>query len=277
MILKKEEVCKQIGVNLSIETIEDYLRRMMHKVKIINDNTVEVSLQYSRKDVLHPIDLIEDIAISYGYDNIPEPELKINTTGKQLFINKVVDFLRYECANWGYVEVMNFVLLSREDFLKTSGNSHNTINANNSAINSNITTAKDNNTNNICCEKLGAVVSNPKSKECEITRNNLLAGLLKTIRGNRHVGGDVKIFETGDVIVPNNLEKIITDENFNAIYDKDDDFINVKHISGLIASSVSSFDKVQEKRSADILANNHIVGKIGIIYPKILESFKVNK
>ncbi|MFW6233325.1 MAG: phenylalanine--tRNA ligase subunit beta, partial [Nanoarchaeota archaeon] len=50
-----------------------------------------------RADILHQIDLIEDIAIAYGYENIPEELPLVSTIGKEsdesIFLRKITEII----------------------------------------------------------------------------------------------------------------------------------------------------------------------------------------
>ena len=46
------------------------LEKMELKAEIINSKEMEVSVPITRSYILHPCDIAEDLAISYGYNNI---------------------------------------------------------------------------------------------------------------------------------------------------------------------------------------------------------------
>ena len=52
------------------EKIVKLLEKMELKAEIINSKEMEVSIPITRIDILHPCDIAEDLAISYGYNNI---------------------------------------------------------------------------------------------------------------------------------------------------------------------------------------------------------------
>ena len=54
---------------------------------------------------------MEDVAIAYGFDNVPRRLPKTNTIGEQLPINKLSDLLRREVALAGYTEALTFALV----------------------------------------------------------------------------------------------------------------------------------------------------------------------
>ena len=65
-----------------------------------------------RADVLHECDVMEDVAIAYGYDNIKKTVPNTVTIGKQHPINKLTDLIRLEFAALGFNEVICLDCLS---------------------------------------------------------------------------------------------------------------------------------------------------------------------
>lgn len=65
--------------------------------------------------MLHECDVLEDIAICYGYTKIVPAMPPSTTIGGRLRINKFTDFLRHEMAQAQFNEVLNFALCSRAD------------------------------------------------------------------------------------------------------------------------------------------------------------------
>ena len=52
----------------------------------------------TRSDILHAVDVAEDIGIAYGYNNIPETLPRTTTTGRPTRLNGFSDLLRDEVA-----------------------------------------------------------------------------------------------------------------------------------------------------------------------------------
>lgn len=137
-------------------------------------NLLSVAIPPTRADVLHQCDIMEDLAICYGYNNLPRMSPnKSATIGAPLMINKLSDIIRYEAAMAGWSEVMplilcahdeNFAWLNRKDDGATA-----------------------------------VRLANPKSLEYQIVRTSLLPGLLKTIRENTAHAIPIRIFEAADV------------------------------------------------------------------------------
>ena len=69
----------------------------------------------TRHDVIHACDIIEDVAISYGYNNIVRTVPKTNRVAEQFPLNKLTDLLREGIAAAGFTECLTFALCSRDD------------------------------------------------------------------------------------------------------------------------------------------------------------------
>lgn len=78
----------------------------------VNNDLIDVVVPPTRHDILHACDILEDVAIAYGYNNIEKTFPKVNTVGSQFFLNKLTDQLRYEISRSGYTEALTFSLVS---------------------------------------------------------------------------------------------------------------------------------------------------------------------
>lgn len=67
---------------------------------------------------MHPCDICEDVAISYGYNNLPTEDPKLASIGKQDLLNKFSELIRIEMASMGYYECLTFTLCSNDDLTK---------------------------------------------------------------------------------------------------------------------------------------------------------------
>ena len=136
---------------------------------------MSVSIPPTRADVLHPIDIFEDVAIAHGYNNIEKTIPKTLTVAKQLPINKLTDQLREATAQAGFTEALTFSLCSRDDVA--------------TKMRKDITA-------------IPAVhIANPKTLEFQVARTSLLPGLLKTVQANRKMPLPLRLFEISDVVL----------------------------------------------------------------------------
>lgn len=73
-----EYVNKRLGLDLKDKDVKRLLEKMGYEYK-----DSKAFIPSYRADVLHPIDLVEDIAIAYGYDNFEEIIPQVATVGKE--------------------------------------------------------------------------------------------------------------------------------------------------------------------------------------------------
>jgi hypothetical protein len=61
--------------------------------------------------ILHACDIMEDVAIGYGFNSIPRITPSTVTAGKPQPLSKLSDLLRDEVAHAGYTEVLTWCLV----------------------------------------------------------------------------------------------------------------------------------------------------------------------
>ncbi|XP_022766428.1 phenylalanine--tRNA ligase beta subunit, cytoplasmic isoform X2 [Durio zibethinus] len=103
-----------IGVPLEVDEVTSLLNRMqVHAEQAgLGGNNINVSVPPTRSDILHPCDVMEDVAIAYGYNNIPKRKL---SSLKPLPLNQLSDLIRYEIAMNGFAEVLTWILCSKKE------------------------------------------------------------------------------------------------------------------------------------------------------------------
>ena len=110
MKISIENTNKTLGLNLTEKEIKENLEKMGH-----NYNKGIVEIASYRTDVLHEIDLIEDVAIAYGYDKFEPIIPEISTIGqedpRETFKRKISDIL----SGLGYLETSNYHLTTKVD------------------------------------------------------------------------------------------------------------------------------------------------------------------
>merc|ERR1712142_494767 len=150
-------VNKSIGIDLTAEKISTLQTKMCLPTEVKGD-VLSVAIPPTRADVLHPVDIYEDVAIAHGYNSITKTIPNTLTVAKQLPINKLTDQLREATAQAGFTEALTFSLCSRDVATKMRKEIKN----------------------------IPAVhISNPKTLEFQVARTSLLPGLLKTVQANR--------------------------------------------------------------------------------------------
>ena len=113
MSFNKEIINKKTGLNLSDREIKDLLERARYNATV-TANKVTVEYPSYRTDIMHPVDIIEDLLISYGFNKIAPQKIEMNVVGSQLKEAEYNDFVRDGCAGLGLQEIMTYNLSSKQ-------------------------------------------------------------------------------------------------------------------------------------------------------------------
>lgn len=83
---------KRIGLPVEKERVVEYLRKMqLPSVLSADEKSVVVTVPVIRSDILHACDVLEDVAIGYGFDKILDAAVTPNTVcrGEQQPVEKI--------------------------------------------------------------------------------------------------------------------------------------------------------------------------------------------
>lgn len=253
------KINKKLDLNLSGLETKGLLERMMYNVDLKDEEAVIKTIDV-RSDIIHECDIIEDVAIAYGFNNFKKKIPKVYTIGSEVPLNKFSDKLRTELALSGYNEVLTLTLLSRSE---------------NSII-------KDDISEN------PVVLANPKSKECEVVRTSLLPGILKSIASNLHGKIPIKLFEVSDVVhmrdscVHNQRKACAVIASNSSLLEEIQGPLSFMLEKSCLQSfeyvpaSDNAFDELfLENQYAYIKINNVVIGTIGVLHPKISQKFGI--
>ncbi|KAL5508229.1 FRS1 [Sanghuangporus vaninii] len=164
------------GTSLTASEISKLLVQMSLSASVSerDPDVVEVDVPCTRPDIIHECDIMEDVAIAYGFNKLPKTFPGSNTVAQALPLSKISDVVRHEWAQAGWVEVLPFILCSHEENFEWL--------------------------NRVDDGSHVVKIANPKTLEFQVVRTSLLPGLLKTVRENRSHPLPIKIFETTDVV-----------------------------------------------------------------------------
>ncbi|MHA1410192.1 MAG: phenylalanine--tRNA ligase subunit beta, partial [Candidatus Odinarchaeia archaeon] len=109
----KNNVVKTLGLELTGEAIVNLLSKARFGAsakKQDGKEIIEVQIPSYRFDILHEIDIIEEIAIGYGYENIKPTHNYSMTVAQPLIKNKILEKMRQVLVGLQFLEVVNFTL-----------------------------------------------------------------------------------------------------------------------------------------------------------------------
>ncbi len=113
MTLRPDQASRTIGVDLPTEKVVSHLKAMGHQVSQAGQ-VLEVEVPAYRNDIMHEIDLIEDVAIAYGYHNIVTSLVPTLTVGSELPLEALSNVVRQALTGLGYFEVLSLILSNEE-------------------------------------------------------------------------------------------------------------------------------------------------------------------
>jgi phenylalanyl-tRNA synthetase beta chain len=252
------ETNRLLGLNLSAEVIINLLGIAGLGVEKVSDQYITVLVPCYRVDVMHQVDIIEDIAIAYGYNNIEPLWRELPTTGKAKADQYCIDIARDLMIGLGYQEVLNTTLTNPQTLFQKMNQPPTRL----------------------------IELSNPKVITMTCLRNQLLPGLIEFLSCNQSVEFPQKIFELGRVTLPNDAEETRTcDKNYLSAVTTHSN-ANFSEIKSTLDAFMTNFGvewQIQETthpsfidgRAGKILTENQEVGIIGEINPATLEAWKL--
>jgi len=140
---------------------------------VIGDKEHIVVMPRWRSDIMHPIDIVEDIAIGFGYHNLPERLSEVHLDAVPLSSSHLERRIRASLRSLGIQETQGLTLSNeRDQFYRVGWEPEGDV----------------------------AKISNPISVEHTILRQNILPSLLVLLSSNRHHELPQKVYELSDVV-----------------------------------------------------------------------------
>src|SRR3989338_543413 len=109
VMVKPEQINQMFGMELKESEIKNLLEKGQYDYR----EHKAFAAPY-RGDILHPVDVIEDIGIIYGFDRLKEFPLTTYTIGSGLKINEFIDKVREIVIGSGCLEVVSAVLTNKD-------------------------------------------------------------------------------------------------------------------------------------------------------------------
>ncbi len=256
--LSVEYTNRLLGLELSGKQIGGLLLKAGLGVGKVDACCVEVVVPFYRVDVMHQVDLIEDVAVAYGYNNIAGLWREMPTTGKAKPEQQGINIARDLMVGLGYQEILTYILTNEENMF-----------------------TKMNRTASGHVE-----LANPKVASMTCLRSWLLPSLMEFLSNNQSVEFPQKIFELGKVTLPDEAAETKTrDEewvcaatthanaNFTEAKSALDAFFRNLGVEWQIAET--THPSFIEGRAGKVTVGDVEVGLVGEIDPSVLEAWKL--
>jgi len=260
MRMRVDYAQKLLGLRLSEDEAIKSLKKCRLDAVRVENGVLEVSIPAYRIDVMHEIDLVEEVAIGYGFYKLKPTKPKAVTTGQEHKASETAKYVRQTMIGLGFTEAMNFILTNEADHYEK-----------------------------MRLKKVkGAIkLANPVSAEYNIVRSALLPGLMKNLADNKHESYPQRIFEVSDIIEVNLKNETRTERRLHVAgvsCHPTANFTEIKsYVEALLGNlGVKRWDIRETKhpsflsgRVTAIQHKNREAGILGEIHPEVLNNFEI--
>lgn len=245
MKLNLHYINQRLGLELNDKEVAKLLARMGYGYE-----RGEVLIPAYRADIMHQADLMEDIAIAYGYENFLAEIPGVSTIGAEHPLEVFEKKIRELCIGFGLMEVKNYYLMSVQEL-------------NEKMLSSEV-----------------AVPLKNAVKDYNHLRNWLLPSLLKNLTENQHREYPQNLFEIGRTFHYGKTETGVVEREKVAIVvcHEKADFTEIKQLAEAILGAIGKKMDIRETahpsfisgRVGDVVVGNEKIGVIGELHPQVL-------
>lgn len=256
MNLSLAYVNKLLGSSFDSNTVSEALRRMRYHTEPLADRLL-VHVPAYRTDILHPIDLVEDVAIGVGYSNFSPTLPALPLVGKDLPLERRTVPVREIFVGLGYEEICTFTLTNPDVLFSKFCSPPRQI----------------------------AILENPKTEDYTVARDLLLPSMLAVAAINTHNPYPQKLFEIDDVIKLGETDTGTANERHAAAITigATSNFVLVKSEIEAVLKFLKIEHTLEEShypwfldgRQADIVVGGAPIGFFGEFSPHVLENFSL--
>ncbi|MBU0503211.1 MAG: phenylalanine--tRNA ligase subunit beta [Candidatus Omnitrophota bacterium] len=258
--LSLDHTGKLLGVNITSSRVKSILGNLGFAVSFKSKGVFSVETPLSRQDVKADVDLIEEIARVYGFENVPvtlpavKPQVSAYTDTDRVYLIKSI------LISLGLSEIISYSLISK-DLLKGMG------------------------------QYSLVEIRNPLSKEQEVLRPTIIPGILKAIAVNLNQKQSfIGIFEISKIFSAgkdNPREDIALAIGISGVKSwlfsqgqiKDEQ--GLLHIKGIISTLLERLGINDYKfvlspdKSVDIFVNKELTGRASRVIKETLDNFDI--
>ena len=261
--LNPETASKLLGFSLQAKETAKLLERMCYGAEP-EGSIVKLRIPAFRSDIMHECDIIEDVAIGYGYHNIEPRLVPTMTKGKPQALEELSEKVRKVMTGFGFFETMTLVLSSPQAQFELL----------------------------MIPEPVHPEIENPASLEQTMPRHNLIAGILSTFQKNSTRTMPQHIYEIGDCFeLDKNAETgVRTIRRLAAgIAGPKAGFADGRALTASLCRELgikAEFDLAEQQtyipgRAAKVMVTKDgeriELGRLGEVHPRVLENFNIGQ
>lgn len=241
---------KLLGLSLTSKEMEKLLGKMGYGVAKKDEKSLEVLVPCYRADILHPMDLVEDIAIAYGYENFQPEGTDIATVGKPDPLEEGTFDIKLLMLGLGFQETAPFTL------------------TNQTALDMAKVTAKP------------VKIKNPRTEDFTVVRTSAIPSLLGTLAYNKKKKLPQRIFELDDVVRGEKDSRNVRTLGIAML----DHEVNLSGLQSVVEALLRNlgvdykFKETENKtfiagRCGEIIINGKPAGVFGEVHPEVITGF----
>ena len=247
------------GTNLNAEDIKGLLEKARFDAEIIDENTVKAIIPAYRVDILHEVDIVENIAVQYHINSVEAKLPEINTVAYENNWFSAESTIREVMIGLGFQEIMSLMLTSEEAHYEKMNQE----------------------------EKPHVQVARPITIDRTMIRTSLINSLMEFLEDNKHEDLPQKIFEIGDVLYLDDTKenKTVSSKKLAAVIcHSTANFTEIKSVVTSVLSNLGYSMEIKdsqnktfiEGRAADVKGMSDagsIEGFFGEVSPEVITNF----
>jgi len=259
MRLRLKYANETLGLKLTDFQAAESLRKCRLDTRQLKEGLLEVTVPPYRIDVLHEIDLVEEVGIGYGYYRLKPTIPETVTIGAPHPARKVADIVRQVMVGLNFTEVVNFTLINEAVHYEK-----------------------------MRLESTDAIrLANPVSAEYTIVRESLLPCLMKNLMDNKHESFPQRLFEASDVGRINRRSETRVERRLHVASVSSHSTANFTEIKSIVEALLHNIGlaawRIEPKRHPSFLGGRtgainfrrREIGILGEVHPEVLNNFEL--
>jgi phenylalanyl-tRNA synthetase beta chain len=262
MTLPLDYVNKRTGESLTADEVKEHLECMGFGCTAKEAGELIVSIPPYRTDILHMIDFVEDVMISFGFENVA-PELpNLATIARENPLETITRHLAHLIVGFGAQELMTYILTSPDvNFTKMS------LPVDLASV---------------------AVMENPQTNRFTMCRSWMAPSIMEALSQNTGEGYPQRVFEIGDCVALDSTNDSGTRDDRTLCYAEADAKTGWNGIKGILEAldvhlegvsfelEPSSHPSFIPGRVAKIFVEGQEKGILGEIHPQVLRNWGIS-
>jgi len=248
-----------LGTSLSPADVVRLLRKASYAATPKGKDIIEVKVPCYRLDIMHQVDLVEDVAIAMNLNTVQPEWPQVWTPGGLTSQTDRLDTMAELMVGLGFQELLTYSLTSHESL--------------DQRMNAPPARVVD--------------LKNPKMSTLTSLRNWLLPSLMEFLSNNTHVEYPQKIFEVGTCAVPEGerVGKVLDHRKLSAAtIHANAGFTEIRACLDALLNSLGVDFKISpethssflEGRFGEIRSGDSSIGMIGELHPRVIKSWGLN-